>query len=60
MPAALALNNTQGRTPPMGFNPWTAFRSNFNTTILLEVADAMVNRGLVAAGFKYMKYEKAR
>ena len=44
----------------MGFNPWTAFRSNFNSTILLEVADAMVNRGLVAAGFKYMKYEKAR
>ena len=52
LPAATSLNNTQGRTPPMGFNPWTAFRSNFNATVLLDVADAMDKRGLVAAGYR--------
>jgi alpha-galactosidase len=38
----------------MGFNPWTAFRANFNQTVLLEVADALVKTGLKDAGFVYM------
>jgi alpha-galactosidase len=54
---AVALNNTQGKTPPMGFNPWTAFGSNFKQSVLLEVADAMVKTGLVGAGFKYMNLD---
>ena len=54
---AVALNNTQGKTPAMGFNPWTAFRSNFNASILLEVADAMIKTGLRDAGFVYINLD---
>lgn len=27
----------------MGFNPWTAFHTDFNQSVLLEIAQAMVD-----------------
>ena len=27
----------------MGFNPWTVFHTNFNQSVLLEIAQAMVD-----------------
>ena len=39
-------------TPPMGWNSWNCFRCyHINETKLLEVADAMVDSGLLKAGF---------
>lgn len=34
----------------MGFNPWTAFGTDINQAVLLEVADAMIATGLRDAG----------
>ncbi len=44
------LNNGAALTPPMGFSTWNAIRCNFNDKALLDVADAMVKTGMVAAG----------
>ena len=41
----------------MGFNPWTAFRSGFNQSVLLEVADTLVQTGLADAGYVYMNLD---
>ena len=41
----------------MGFNPWTAFRSGFNQTVLLEVADKLVETGLADAGYVYINLD---
>ncbi|MDJ0313459.1 glycoside hydrolase family 27 protein [Arthrobacter sp. H35-D1] len=39
-------------TPPMGWNSWNCFRCyDIDETKLLEVADAMVDSGLLKAGF---------
>ena len=44
-------------TPPMGFNPWNAFRTEFDEAKLLHIADAMVDRGLVSSGYRYMNID---
>ena len=41
----------------MGFNPWTAFGSSFNETVLLEVAEALRSTGLADAGYKYVNLD---
>ncbi|KXL43463.1 MAG: carbohydrate-binding module family 13 protein [Acidomyces sp. 'richmondensis'] len=37
-------------TPPMGFNDWARFMYNINESLFVETADAMVEKGLLAAG----------
>lgn len=37
--------------PPMGFNNWARFMCNLNETLFVQTADAMVERGLLAAGY---------
>lgn len=41
-------------TPPMGFMSWNYFADKVNEKDLKEVADAMVNNGMVAAGYQYI------
>lgn len=38
-------------TPPMGFNNWARFECALNQSVFTETADAMVSRGLLAAGY---------
>ncbi|KAF7198523.1 putative alpha-galactosidase A [Pseudocercospora fuligena] len=38
-------------TPPMGFNNWARFECNLNQSLFTETADAMVSKGLLAAGY---------
>lgn len=38
-------------TPPMGFNNWARFECNLNESLFVETADAMVSKGLLAAGY---------
>ncbi len=42
------------RTPPMGFNTWNTFGENINENVIKETADAMVDLGLLDAGYKYL------
>lgn len=45
------------RTPPMGFNPWNAFRTEVDQARILGVAEAMQRRGLQAAGYRYINVD---
>ncbi len=40
--------------PPMGWNSWNQFGCNINESLIRETADAMVARGLHAAGYEYV------
>ena len=41
-------------TPPMGYNTWNTFGTNINAQLIKETADAMVDEGLLDAGYKYL------
>lgn len=41
-------------TPPLGWNTWNTFGANINEQLILESADAMVESGLLAAGYQYL------
>lgn len=42
------------KTPPMGFNTWNTFGENINERLIMETADAMVEKGLRDAGYEYL------
>jgi alpha-galactosidase len=53
-------------TPPMGFNNWARFQCNLNESLFTNTADAMVSKGLLAAGYNrlnlddcWMQYTRA-
>lgn len=41
-------------TPPMGWNSWNTFMHNPNEKVIKETADAMVEKGLLDAGYEYL------
>jgi len=41
-------------TPPMGWMTWNFFGTDINENIIHEVADAMVNNGMVKAGYDHI------
>lgn len=41
-------------TPPMGFNTWNTFGADINEDVICETADAMVEKGLLEAGYNYL------
>ena len=41
-------------TPPMGYNTWNTFGTNINAQLIKETADAMVDEGLLDAGYQYL------
>ncbi len=43
-----------GKTPPMGWNSWNTFGKNINEQLILETADAMVEKGYRDAGYEYV------
>lgn len=44
-------------TPPMGFNPWNAFRTEVDQARILAVVDAIDRSGLLAAGYRYINID---
>lgn len=42
------------KKPPMGWNSWNTFGQNINEKIVLEIADAMVEKGYKDAGYEYV------
>ncbi|MFV0546751.1 MAG: alpha-galactosidase D [Bacteroides sp.] len=54
----LAGNQSTKMTPPiMGWSSWNTYRININETLIKQQADAMVNRGLKAAGYSYINVD---
>ena len=54
---AQALNNGLALTPPMGWNTWNNYGCNITDTLIRSSADAMVNSGMAAAGYKYINLD---
>ncbi len=42
------------KKPPMGFNTWNTFAENISDEMIRATADAMVEKGLLAAGYEYL------
>ncbi len=40
--------------PPMGWNSWNTFGADISEALIMETADAMVERGLKDAGYEYV------
>ena len=40
--------------PPMGWNSWNTFGPDINEEVVMRSADAMVETGLLAAGYEYL------
>ncbi len=49
-----ALNNGVGKLPKLGYDTFNAFACSYNQTSVLAQAQAMVNHGLVEAGYNSM------
>ncbi|KAL5416937.1 hypothetical protein PMIN04_007933 [Paraphaeosphaeria minitans] len=43
--------------PPMGFNNWARFQCNLNETLFTRTAEAMVEKGLLAAGYNHINLD---
>jgi alpha-galactosidase len=41
-------------TPPLGWNSWNTFGEKIDEKLIFEMADAIVNSGLLAAGYNYL------
>ncbi|KRG72080.1 NPCBM/NEW2 domain-containing protein [Pseudoxanthomonas dokdonensis] len=44
-------------TPPMGWNPWNAFRTEVSQARMLEVVDVIQRSGLQQAGYRYINID---
>ena len=44
-------------TPQMGWNSWNKFAGNINEEMIREMADAMVEEGLLDAGYEYLNMD---
>ena len=42
------------RKPPMGWNSWNTFGRNIDEKLIMETADAMVESGMLDAGYEYL------
>lgn len=42
------------RKPPMGWNSWNTFGNNIDEKLIMETADAMVESGMLDAGYEYL------
>ena len=58
MPAcAQATLQRQSLAPPMGWNPWNAFRTEVTKAKIVAVAQAMRHNGLAEAGYRYINVD---
>ncbi|KAK2971362.1 hypothetical protein RJ640_030328 [Escallonia rubra] len=51
------LANGLGLSPQMGWNSWNHFQCNLDQKLIKETADAMVQIGLAAVGYKYVNLD---
>lgn len=57
--AGTATDDPLALTPPMGFNNWnsTHCRAEFNETMVKDIADIFVTKGLKEAGYQYVNLD---
>ena len=53
-PVRMIGSDMLAATPPMGWNSWNTFGPNIDQNMILETADAMVETGLLEAGYRYL------
>jgi len=46
--------NNLALTPPMGWNSWNLYECDIDEALIKKTADAMVEKGLLAAGYRYL------
>lgn len=46
--------STLAPLPPMGLNTWNIFGTDINETLIKKIADTMVDRGYLEAGYTYL------
>ena len=55
---ANALDNGQGKVPPMGWNTWLAYGcEGLNENVVKENANLLVSLGLAQAGYRYVNLD---
>jgi alpha-galactosidase len=47
-------HNQLALTPPMGWNSWNLYQCDINEDLIKKTADAMVEKGMLRAGYKYL------
>jgi len=47
-------NNQLALTPPMGWNSWNLYQCDINEDLIKKTADAMVEKGMLRAGYEYL------
>ncbi len=50
-------DNKAGFLPPMGWSSWNTFRNNIDENLILQTAQAMKEKRLVDAGYKYLNLD---
>jgi len=50
-------HNTLAPTPPMGWNSWNRFGCDINEVLIREMADALVDSGMLEAGYTYLNVD---
>jgi alpha-galactosidase len=57
-PAAVATPAGSADVPPMGWNSWNKFQcSGLNATVVKQMADAIVSRGMDRLGYRYVNLD---
>lgn len=57
VPVTERYDNGAALTPPMGWSSWNTFRNTIDEELILEIAAAMKNSGLVDAGYTYLNID---
>ncbi|MDF0488939.1 NPCBM/NEW2 domain-containing protein [Sphingomonas sp. H39-1-10] len=52
-----AYPSAAAQTPPMGWNPWNAFRTDVDEAKVRASAQALVDTGLAAKGYRYVNID---
>ena len=53
----VGLDNGLGLTPPLAWSSWNYFNGNVNSTLVREIADALVSTGLADLGFRQVNID---
>ena len=56
-PGVQAQDSSAPSTPPMGWNSWNHFAGEVSDSLIRAQAQAMVNTGMKAAGYKYINID---
>lgn len=52
-----AYDNNAALTPPMGWSSWNTFRNNIDDVLLIQTAEAMRDKGLIEAGYRFINLD---